>query len=89
MYLHFVARLLGIINVCVLTNHASQITPITHTTESESKAELDRFIDAMISIREEIREIETGKAPRCDCLLTTAVLTQPDTCCHLPASCQR
>lgn len=33
-------------------------------TESESKPELDRFIDAMISIREEIREIETGKADK-------------------------
>ena len=30
-------------------------------TESESKEEIDRFIDAMISIREEIREIEEGK----------------------------
>jgi glycine dehydrogenase len=33
-------------------------------TESESKAELDRFCEAMISIREEIREIEQGKQPR-------------------------
>ena len=33
-------------------------------TESESKAELDRFCDAMISIREEIRDIEEGRAPR-------------------------
>ncbi|SME91508.1 aminomethyl-transferring glycine dehydrogenase [Pseudobacteriovorax antillogorgiicola] len=33
-------------------------------TESESKAELDRFCDAMISIREEIREIESGKADK-------------------------
>ncbi|MCP3689885.1 MAG: aminomethyl-transferring glycine dehydrogenase, partial [Gammaproteobacteria bacterium] len=30
-------------------------------TESESKEEIDRFCDAMISIREEIREIENGK----------------------------
>jgi glycine dehydrogenase len=29
-------------------------------TESESKAEIDRFCEAMISIRKEIREIETG-----------------------------
>ena len=35
-------------------------------TESEPLAELDRFCDAMISIREEIREIETGKADRKD-----------------------
>jgi glycine dehydrogenase len=33
-------------------------------TESESKEELDRFADAMISIREEIREIEEGKQPK-------------------------
>ncbi len=30
-------------------------------TESESKAELDRFCDAMIAIRREIAEVETGK----------------------------
>ena len=30
-------------------------------TESESKAELDRFCDAMIAIRNEIRDIESGK----------------------------
>ena len=29
-------------------------------TESESKAELDRFCDAMIRIRDEIRAVETG-----------------------------
>jgi len=29
-------------------------------TESESKAELDRFCDAMIAIREEIRAVENG-----------------------------
>jgi glycine dehydrogenase len=33
-------------------------------TESESKAELDRFCDAMIRIRGEIRDVEEGKAPR-------------------------
>ena len=33
-------------------------------TESESKAELDRLCDALISIREEIRQIETGVADR-------------------------
>ncbi len=33
-------------------------------TESESKAELDRFADAMIAIRDEIREIERGEADR-------------------------
>ena len=35
-------------------------------TESESLEELDRFCDAMIAIREEIRMIEDGKADRDD-----------------------
>jgi glycine dehydrogenase len=35
-------------------------TLMVEPTESESKAELDRFIDAMISIRKEISEIEKG-----------------------------
>ena len=30
-------------------------------TESETKAELDRFCDAMLAIREEIRQIEENK----------------------------
>jgi glycine dehydrogenase len=38
-------------------------------TESEPKDELDRFCDAMISIREEIREIESGAADRQDNVL--------------------
>jgi len=39
-------------------------TLMIEPTESESRTELDRFCEAMIAIREEIREIETGKAPR-------------------------
>jgi glycine dehydrogenase len=35
-------------------------------TESESRAELDRFCDAMISIREEIRKVENGDWPQDD-----------------------
>ena len=35
-------------------------TLMIEPTESESKAELDRFIEAMIIIREEIRDIENG-----------------------------
>ena len=35
-------------------------------TESESQAELDRFIAAMIAIREEIRLIEEGTLDRAD-----------------------
>jgi len=33
-------------------------------TESEPKTELDRFCEAMIGIRQEIAEIESGKADR-------------------------
>ncbi|HTB04733.1 MAG TPA: aminomethyl-transferring glycine dehydrogenase [Bradyrhizobium sp.] len=36
-------------------------TLMIEPTESESKAELDRFCDAMIAIRQEISEIETGR----------------------------
>jgi len=39
-------------------------TLMVEPTESESKAELDRFCDAMIAIREEIRQIEIGVADR-------------------------
>jgi len=41
-------------------------TLMVEPTESESKFELDRFIEAMISIREEIRAIEDGRADRAD-----------------------
>jgi len=37
-------------------------TLMVEPTESESKEELDRFCEAMIAIREEIRDIETGRA---------------------------
>jgi glycine dehydrogenase len=39
-------------------------TLMIEPTESEPKAELDRFCDAMIAIRGEIAEIESGTAPR-------------------------
>ena len=38
-------------------------TLIVEPTESESKAELDRFCDALIAIREEIRAVESGRLP--------------------------
>jgi glycine dehydrogenase len=41
-------------------------------TESESLRELDQFCDAMIAIREEIREIESGSADRKDNVLKNA-----------------
>ena len=47
-------------------------TLMIEPTESESKPELDRFCDAMISIREEIRAIEEGRADREDNVLHNA-----------------
>jgi glycine dehydrogenase len=44
-------------------------TLMVEPTESESKEELDRFCEAMIAIREEIGEIESGVAARGDNLL--------------------
>ncbi|HEX6050212.1 MAG TPA: aminomethyl-transferring glycine dehydrogenase [Gemmatimonadaceae bacterium] len=41
-------------------------TLMIEPTESEPKAELDRFCDAMIAIREEIRDIERGVLDRKD-----------------------
>ena len=54
-------------------------------TESESRAELERFCDALISIREEIAEIETGIADLEDNVLknaphTAEMVTQSDWC---------
>src|SRR5256885_16360227 len=37
-------------------------TLMIEPTESEPKGELDRFCDALIAIREEIREVEAGSA---------------------------
>jgi len=39
-------------------------TLMIEPTESESKAELDRFCDALISIRKEIAEVEKGTQPK-------------------------
>ena len=47
-------------------------TLMIEPTESESRGELDRFCDAMIAIRQEIREIETEMQPRGDNLLKNA-----------------
>ncbi|MEK7402644.1 MAG: aminomethyl-transferring glycine dehydrogenase [Gemmatimonadota bacterium] len=47
-------------------------TLMIEPTESEPKAELDRFCDALIQIREEIREIESGKADKKDNVLKNA-----------------
>ncbi len=47
-------------------------TMMIEPTESESKKEIDRFCEAMILIREEIREIETGRADKTNNLLKNA-----------------
>ena len=51
-------------------------TIMIEPTESEDKAELDRFCDALLSIREEIRAVEEGKADRKDNPLKQAPHTQ-------------
>ena len=58
-------------------------TMMIEPTESESKAELDRFCSALISIREEIAEIENGDALQDDNVLknaphTVETVTQTD-----------
>ncbi|MBN3580824.1 aminomethyl-transferring glycine dehydrogenase [Algoriphagus aestuarii] len=47
-------------------------TLMIEPTESETKAELDRFCDALISIRTEIREIEEGAADKVNNVLKNA-----------------
>jgi glycine dehydrogenase len=55
-------------------------TLMVEPTESESKAELDRFVDAMIAIREEIRQIEKGLLDRDDNPLKHAPHTAAAVC---------
>ncbi len=47
-------------------------TLMVEPTESESKEELDRFCDAMISIREEIRALENGEGDKHNNVLVNA-----------------
>ena len=47
-------------------------TLMVEPTESENLAELDRFIEAMISIYHEIKAIENGQADKTDNVLTQA-----------------
>ncbi len=54
-------------------------TFMVEPTESESKAELDRFCDAMIAIRNEIKEVEDGKADKTDNVLKNS----PHTALHI------
>ena len=53
-------------------------TIMVEPTESEPKAELDRFVAAMISIRDEIRKIENGTWPADANPLKNAPHTQSD-----------
>jgi glycine dehydrogenase len=53
-------------------------TMMVEPTESESKAELDRFCDAMISIYGEIRAIETGEADQKNNVLKCSPHTAQD-----------
>ena len=51
-------------------------TIMIEPTESEDKGELDRFCDALLSIRDEIKAIEEGKADKKDNALKNAPHTQ-------------
>ncbi|MES1214229.1 MAG: glycine dehydrogenase (aminomethyl-transferring), partial [Bacteroidota bacterium] len=51
-------------------------TIMIEPTESEDKPELDRFCDALLSIRKEIKAIEDGKADKKDNALKNAPHTQ-------------
>ncbi|MFA6442865.1 MAG: aminomethyl-transferring glycine dehydrogenase, partial [Sterolibacterium sp.] len=53
-------------------------TLMVEPTESESKAELDRFIAAMVAIRDEIRQVESGAWPADNNPLKHAPHTQAD-----------
>ena len=53
-------------------------TLMIEPTESETKAELDRFCDAMLAIREEIRAIENGEMPKENNALKNAPHTVED-----------
>ncbi len=53
-------------------------TLMVEPTESETKAELDRFCDAMLAIREEIRAIENGDMPQENNALKNAPHTVED-----------
>ncbi|MEQ9415689.1 MAG: aminomethyl-transferring glycine dehydrogenase, partial [Cyclobacteriaceae bacterium] len=47
-------------------------TLMIEPTESEPKEELDRFVEALIEIRKEVREVEEGKADKENNVLTRA-----------------
>ena len=53
-------------------------TIMVEPTESESKAELDRFCDALLAIREEIRAVESGQIAAADSVIHQAPHTLED-----------
>ncbi|MCF2948061.1 aminomethyl-transferring glycine dehydrogenase [Paraglaciecola aquimarina] len=55
-------------------------TLMIEPTESEAKAELDRFIEAMVSIRQEIAKVEAGEWSATDNPLFNAPHTLDDIC---------
>ena len=61
-------------------------TLMVEPTESESQEELDRFIDAMVRIRAEIRAVEDGASARDDNVLRnaphTAAMVTAEPWCH-------
>ena len=57
-------------------------TLMVEPTESESKAELDRFCDAMIAIRGEIEDVLTGKSDKKDNILKHAPHTAHRVCAN-------
>ncbi|MDH2915422.1 MAG: aminomethyl-transferring glycine dehydrogenase [Gallionella sp.] len=57
-------------------------TLMVEPTESESKAELDRFCDAMIAIRGEIDQVITGKVDKKDNILKHAPHTAKSVCAN-------
>ncbi len=55
-------------------------TMMVEPTESEPKSELDRFVNAMLAIRQEIQDVIDGKADRLDNALKNAPHTAQDVC---------
>jgi glycine dehydrogenase len=55
-------------------------TLMIEPTESESKSELDKFCNAMISIKKEINDIISGVSPKDDNVLVNAPHTVKDLC---------
>jgi glycine dehydrogenase len=53
-------------------------TLMVEPTESESKQELDRFVDTLIEIKKELEEIKDGKADKVDNVLKNAPHTAPE-----------